>query len=52
MEEVIEVEDIRTLARMITDIPNGVMLEVELGEEETLEDEKVYRERAGESKKR
>jgi hypothetical protein len=34
MEEVIEVDDIRTLIQMIMDIPDGVMLEVELGEED------------------
>ena len=34
MEEVLEVEDIKALIDMITDIPEGVMLEVELGEED------------------
>jgi hypothetical protein len=34
VEEVIEVNDIRELAQMIMDMPDGVMLEVELGEEE------------------
>ena len=34
MEEVVEIDDIKTLIEMITDIPDGVMLEVELGEED------------------
>lgn len=34
MEEVIEVDDIKKLIELITDIPDGVMLEVELGEED------------------
>jgi|InofroStandDraft_1065614.scaffolds.fasta_scaffold31798_2 hypothetical protein len=34
MEEVVEIDDINTLIEMITDIPDGVMLEVELGEED------------------
>jgi hypothetical protein len=34
VEEVIEVNDIRELAQMIMDMPDGVMLEVELGEED------------------
>jgi hypothetical protein len=34
VEEVIEVKDIRELTQMIMDMPDGVMLEVELGEEE------------------
>lgn len=34
MEEVIEVDDIKALIEMIMDIPDGVMLEVELGEED------------------
>lgn len=35
MEEVIEVDDIKALIEIIMDIPDGVMLEVELGEEDT-----------------
>jgi hypothetical protein len=34
VEEVIEVKDIRELTKMIMDMPDGVMLEVELGEED------------------
>lgn len=34
MEEVVEIDDINTLIEMITDIPDGVMLEVELGGED------------------
>ncbi len=34
MEEVIEVDDIKALIEIIMDIPDGVMLEVELGEED------------------
>ncbi|WP_277613453.1 hypothetical protein [Hominisplanchenecus murintestinalis] len=34
MEEVVEIDDINTLIEMITDIPDGVMLEIELGEED------------------
>ena len=34
MEEVIEIDDINALIELITDIPDGVMLEVELGEED------------------
>ena len=34
MEEVLEVKDVSELVEMIIDIPNGVMLEVELGEED------------------
>lgn len=34
MEEVIEVDDINQLVELISDIPDGVMLEVELGEED------------------
>ena len=34
MEEVLEVKDVSELVEMIIDIPDGVMLEVELGEED------------------
>lgn len=34
MEEVIEVDDIKALIEIIMDIPDGVMLEVALGEED------------------
>ena len=34
MEEVIEIDDINALVEMITDIHDGVMLEVEIGEED------------------
>lgn len=34
MEEVLEIDDVKELVEMIMDIPDGVMLEVELGEED------------------
>ena len=34
MEEVLEVKDVSELVEMIIDIPDGVMLEVEIGEED------------------
>lgn len=34
MEEVLKVKDVKELVDMIMDIPDGVMLEVELGEED------------------
>lgn len=34
MVEVIEVDDINQLVELISDIPDGVMLEVELGKED------------------
>jgi hypothetical protein len=34
VEEVVEITDIRELIQMIVDMPDGVMLEVELGEED------------------
>ncbi len=34
MDEVLEVDSIEALIAMITDMPDGVMLEVELGEED------------------
>ena len=34
MEEVLEIADIKELVEMIMDIPDGVMLEVEFGEED------------------
>lgn len=34
MEEVLEIDDIKELVEMIMDIPDGVMLEVEFGEED------------------
>ncbi len=33
MDEVLEVESIEELISLITDIPDGVMLEIDLGEE-------------------
>lgn len=34
MEEVLEIDDVKELVEMIMDIPDGVMLEVEFGEED------------------
>ena len=34
MEEVLEIDNVKELVDMITDMPDGVMLEVELGEED------------------
>ncbi|MEE1351807.1 MAG: hypothetical protein UHM23_07125 [Clostridia bacterium] len=34
MEEVLEIDNVKELVEMIIDIPDGVMLEVELGEED------------------
>jgi hypothetical protein len=34
MEEVLEIDNVKELVDMIIDIPDGVMLEVELGEED------------------
>lgn len=34
MEEVLEIDDVKELVEMIMDIPDGIMLEVEFGEED------------------